>query len=406
MRNVLLFLIIGLFLFSCQKEDISRNEKRIEKRNLTNDEVILKNNLDNAAKILAEIVSDRTVQRELRNFSTDKNDQFRIPFNELLKAVSSQMAKGDIAKPSSKLIAFREKFTQRLSIQGAEQTLVQYLDDNNCSIYIPYPIEWYSEDTQLTVSAHPIDNDIEGVGYISDGTNNLNIVSVDEDYADRYPVMLVMPPDPEDPGSGGGGGGGSSTPSDPPFGVGGSGPNKLEIVYINYVWCRDYCGGLFEGPVNLRIKRIEPVFDPSTQTVTVADPVEISISYPRSYVKAARKGWTQHSNGGWLKVNATWDTNWAESKDRQGILAYDYDWDASVRKMSVGVSYKGVGVNVSLERDIEYKGDFLGKNDQWWRSWFYATQSNPTPYDQIYNGFLVRTLGDLRFTTPTYTLYY
>lgn len=156
----------------------------------------------------------------------------------------------------------------------------------------------------------------------------------------------------------------------------------------------------------MRIARVEPYFNTSTNSVEVNIPVELYINYPRKYAKAAVKGWNKYKNGGWKKVNATWDTNWSEEKDRQGILAYDYDWDASVKKVTIGVTYKGIGLNVSLERDIKYEGDFLGKNDQWWRSWFYVTQETPTPYDEVKYGCTVRSLGSLKFTTPTYTIYY
>lgn len=134
--------------------------------------------------------------------------------------------------------------------------------------------------------------------------------------------------------------------------------------------------------------------------------IRMHINYPREYAKAAVNNWNVYCNGGWLKVNSTWDTNWSTNEDQQGIIAYYYDWNASIKKTSVALTYKGVGFTVSFDRDTKYEGDFLGKNNEWWRDWFYATNQNPTPFDEVKYGYTVRSLGSLKFTTPTYTLYY
>lgn len=233
---------------------------------------------------------------------------------------------------------------------------------------------------------------------------------VNEDFADSNPVMLVMPEMPVDEdgfGDDNGGGTGGSY-SEPVYGEYGSGLNTLYTVYIGYVRLADYCGGIFESyrGVELRISRVEPYFNVNTNSVEASDPVFLSVNIPRKYIKAAKENWTQYCNGGWYPVNAVFDTDWKVNEDRQGIYAYDYDWDAKLQNIKIGVNFKDVGFNVSIEKNYQYKGDLIGKNDQWWRTWFFATNTNPTPSDKMYKGWTVRSFGSLKFTTPTYVLHY
>jgi hypothetical protein len=279
------------------------------------------------------------------------------------------------------------------------------LQENDCYLYLPYPFEWYEENTPITVAGHPIDNDDENIGYVILNKNNLNEVTVNEDYANENLVILILPDEGREtePGYGGGT---TNNNNDPMFGTFGTGPNSINTAYIGWVRLADYCGGIFEGDIELRIKRIQPNWDPVALSPYATEPVELHINYPRDYAKAAVNNWTQYCNGGWLKVNATWDTNWSAEEFQQGIIAYDYDWDASIRKTSISLTYKGVGFTVSFERESKYEGDFLGKNNEWFRDWFYQTNLNPTPFDEVYKGWTVRCFGSLKFTTPHYTLYY
>lgn len=397
MTRIIKLLLISFIIFtvSCKKDEIQPIKEN--KPELSSEQTLLKSNLDKAAKIIVQIINNKDVNYELKNSFISKNDINSISFKNLIE----NNGKGS----KINLPTLSKQIRDKISSSKDGEDLIKYLINNGCKIYIPYPLDWYSSEKNITIVGHPIDNDIQGMGYIIGDSKLINEVTVDEQYADANPVAIIMPEDPTDPTDPGND---PTTPTttDPVFGTFGSGSNSIHTVYIGYVWLDDYCGGLFEGDIELRIKRIEPYFNTNTNSVEASDPVHLHINYPRDYAKAAYNGWTQYKNGGWKKVNATWDTNWNEEKDRQGILAYDHDWDASVKKVTIGVTYKGIGLNVSLERDIKYEGDFLGKNDQWWRNWFYVTQQTPTPYDEVKYDCTVRSLGSLKFTTPTYTLYY
>lgn len=397
-RTIFVLAMFALLTVSCQKEQI---EEFKNQEGLTIEQKELKSNLDKAANLISQIINSTEVKKEFSKvFNSNIDYNSYIKFDELLN--------DNIKETATPLPKFSEKVKELFSTKDNSR-LSDYLVKNGCSIYIPYPFDWYPKDKPITVAGHPIDNEEEGIGYvISSNSKGPEKVQVNEEYADSNPVMLIMPTKPEEPGLGGGstGGGTNDNNTDPIFGEFGSGPNEINTVYIGYVKLYDYCGGIFEGPINLHICRTEPYINLTTNQVEIRRPVEISISLPRIYVKAARKGWTKHYNAGWYKVNTVFDTDWSENEDRVGIYVYDYDWDASVKKVSIGVTYKGVGLNISLERDFEYKGDFLGKNDEWWRNWFFITQNNPTPSDEVYKGVIIRSLGSLTFTTPTYTLHY
>ncbi len=394
MKKLFAILLYSLVAFSCQKEESQVQIEHNPEQGLTEQQKILKNNLTQTAKLFAQFINEKDVLEELIQISIEERIKDRISFKEL--------AEGHTKGSAFKFAKLTERFRQTCSnakINGDD--LMSYLAENSCYLYIPYPLNWYPAGNPITVAGHPIDNTDTGIGYSISNSEEIQTFIVNEPYANNNSVLLIMPYDDELPIDNEGG----STNLDPIFGTFGSGPNSIHMAYIGYVRLADYCGGPFEGPINLRIKRIEPSWNSITNSPGASEPVELRIRYPRSYAKAAVNNW-QCCNGGWFKVNATWDTNWTPEKDRQGILAYDHDWDDAIRKTSISLTYKGVGFTVSFERDVQYEGDFLGKNNQWWRNWFYLTNQNPTPFDEFKYGFTVRSFGSLKFTTPHYTLYY
>lgn len=92
--------------------------------------------------------------------------------------------------------------------------------------------------------------------------------------------------------------------------------------------------------------------------------------------------------------------------NKQGILVYEYD-QTTTRSVSVGVGYKKdpYSVTATATATTTYRGDFLGINE-WDSSWFYSTNTNPGPEDDVKDGWTVRkTATVLRLTMPARTLY-
>jgi hypothetical protein len=172
------------------------------------------------------------------------------------------------------------------------------------------------------------------------------------------------------------------------------------------VRCADYCGGLFEGTLELKITRGFPEYNLTNQEIKASFSTIIPIDYPRDYAKAAINGWTVHSEGGWYNANLVWDSNWKPSKTQQCILVYEYD-KTSETSISATVGYKpgDFSTSVTATAKTSYKGDFLGLVE-WDRDWFFATNTKPGPYDEVKDGWVVRkTCPVLKLTTPARTIY-
>ncbi len=376
---------------ACEKNDpFLPVQDPVTKRLLTDSETILKTNLDEAAMILADIMQVEAVMNELTILSEENRTFYNLSFSDLMDE-----SKG----PGASFRNLREKFLEGCTSsesKGGWSDLAAYLAGNDCYIYCPYPSNFYPKGTNsFTVAGHPIDNDIENKGYRFEGKKIIE-VTVDEEYADKYPVMLIMRGDEDNDDLKG-------------LAVQDASPTKGDPVYevkVGKVRCADYCGGLFEGDLELRLGRGYPEYNMTTGGVTGKMATVIPVKYPRSYAKAAIREYTVHSAAGWFTVNMPWDTNWRIEKVQQCILAYEYD---SVKESSISanVGYKSDSVTptITATLKVSYSGDFLGLAE-WDRDWFFDTNSNPGINDEVKDGWTVRkTCPEFKLTTPLRTIY-
>ena len=371
----------------CEKyESGPINQSTVGRRLLSESETILKNNLAEAAKIMADVIRDEEVNGELTMLSEESRTFYSLPFRDLFdesKGVSNSFKN------------LREKFLNGCSSsesKGSWGDLASYLAKNDCYIYCPYPSSFYPKGTNsYTVAAHPIDNDIENVGFRFEG-RKMTEVKVDEDYADKHQVILIMPKDEDNDDIKG------LVITEPPAGSKG---DPVYEVRVGKVRCADYCGGLFEGELELKMSRGYPEMNLTTGLITSKFTTLIPVSYPRSYAKAAINDWTIHSEAGWYTVNIPWDTNWRNEKAQQCILAYEYDTvKESTASASVGYKKDETSLTSTLSIKATYAGDFLGLIE-WDRDWFLSTNKNPGPYDDVKDGWTVRkTCPEFKLTTP------
>ncbi len=245
MKNLVYALAICLLVAGCEKyESGNINQDPVSKRQLTGPEMTLKQNLDQAAKILADVIQDGAVMKEMAVMYDENRTFYSLPFKDLL----------DVAKStSSSFRNLREKFLDGCTSsesKGGWSDLANYLAKNDCYIYCPYPSSFYPKGTNsFTVAAHPIDNDIENIGYRFEG-KKMKEVKVNEEYADKYQVILIMPKDEDNDDLIG------LEIKDTPASKG----DPVYEVRIGKIRCADYCGGLFEGTLELRvIKRISRI---------------------------------------------------------------------------------------------------------------------------------------------------
>jgi hypothetical protein len=389
MKKLVFVTAICLLVTGCNKYDSGQTDQgQTGKRLLTGSEIILKQNLDQAAKIVADVIQDEAVMSELTLLSEESREFYSLSFRDLLDESKSA---------GSSFKNLREGFLNRCTAsisKGGWGELASYLAKNDCYIYCPYPASFYPKGTSsFTVAAHPIDNDVENVGYRFEG-KKMKEVTVNEEYSDKNMVILIMPKDEgsedlqslsvKDP---------SATKGDP-----------INEVKVGKVRCAD-CGGIFEGTLELRITRGNPKLNLTTEEITGDFNTVIKVDYPRDYAKAAVKGWTQYCSGGWYISNDIWDSNWRTSKVLQCILAYEYDQVDEVSISGV-VGYKSDSTNATITTTVKttYRGDFLGLSE-WDRDWFFATNSNPGPYDEVKDGWTVRRIcADFKLTTPLRTI--
>jgi hypothetical protein len=390
MKNLIYALAICLLLASCEKyESGPITQSTAGKRLLTGSETILKNNLSQAAKIMADVIQDETVMSELTILSEENRTFYSLPFKDLFD--ESKSVSGSFKN-------LREKFLEGCSAsesKGSWGELASYLAKNDCYIYCPYPSSFYQKgNNSYTVAAHPIDNDIENTGYRFEGKKMIEVL-VNEEYADKYQVILIMPKDGDNDDIKG------LNVTDIP----GSKGDPVYEVRVGKVRCADYCGGLFEGELELRLSRGYPEYNITTGVITGKFTTVIPVNYPRSYAKSAINDWTVHSEAGWYTVNIPWDTNWRKEKVQQCILAYEYDTvKESTESASVGYKKDDISPTLTVSMKATYSGDFLGLSE-WDRDWFYITNTNPGSDDDVKDGLTVRkTCKEFKLTTPARTL--
>jgi hypothetical protein len=391
--KILSLILPCLILLSCHKEEYNKPPEILVKKELNKEEKLLKENLNKTALILSGLLKDKEVIGELKALSKKGRDTYNLSFKNLF----SPTEKGTINSFKN----LRDKFLESISTKGLNEgtnDLATFLVNNNCYIYSPYPDDYYPEgNLNYTIAAHPIDNEYEGIGYVIDESGKLKETIVNEKYTDENPVFLVMPNDKE----------GESEDLKEGIKNPKSKGDEINEVVVGLIRCASYCGGLFEGTLEIRIARGYPTYNSETEVVTGTFAAVIAIDYPKEYAKAAINNWTVHSNGGWYPVNIIWDSNWKEAKAQQGVIAYEYDQTSSV-SVTLGVGYKKDSIpyspTISATATTTYRGDFLGLNE-WDRTWFYRTNTNPGQYDVVKDGWVARQTSTVfKFTTPARTL--
>ncbi len=190
MKKLVFVIAICLLVAGCDKYDSGpADQGQTGKRLLTGSEIILKQNLDHAAKIVADVIQDEAALRELTLLSEENREFYSLSFRDLLDESKSA---------GSSFKNLREGFLNGCAgseSKGGWGELASYLAKNDCYIYCPYPASFYPKGTNsFTVAAHPIDNDVENTGYRFEG-RKMKEVTVNEEYADKNMVILIMPKD-------------------------------------------------------------------------------------------------------------------------------------------------------------------------------------------------------------------
>ena len=214
----ILTLLLILGLIACQKQEISLDEKNKDEYKLTEQDLELKEKMEQAALIIVKFSNNKEIQEEIQNLIDLKmyKDDY-IPFKDLFQPQNNNKLKSiSTTKFAQK---FRSSVPENKFKSKKDFNLETFLIENNLNLYVPYPLENYPENMRTpTITFHPLDNDSVNIGYkltTNKSTTEIQQVNkVNEKYSEEVPIYIISPSmyqNPNDGGSGTGSGTGTGT---------------------------------------------------------------------------------------------------------------------------------------------------------------------------------------------------
>jgi hypothetical protein len=394
-KNLLFVALCGLLTFnSCKKESSTPPpaKSEIAKRNLTDDEKILKLKLEQSAKIIAEVIKDKTILSELngqiaRKLKITKSEEsltfkelFTEPVNRKVESSGSSSQKTFVMdatianhfKTSYMKIAKYKTYEHPEKYSILEQNSNRKMDMvdpviedmlmiDGAELYFPYsenfldPNLSVSPDIIYTVTSNPIDNDAENEGIAwNEFTQTWEYVLVNDNYAWDRPTLIVnidenstnnLYPSADNP------------PPSTPYLDG-------RQVLIGEIMSTEQYGELFTGGPQFEFK----IFKPGSLTTPFS--IDNNFKEFRDGVqtipkKLTRKNVRRHE---WVGVYGIAHSNWVPNQEQIHIGLFEDDsqnWFANeVIKFEPKVKWKDHELSIfSLE--IKPNGhDYIGEYDQ------------------------------------------
>jgi len=392
-RGIVVLSLMILTFSACQKSNTTLAVENTETQ-LSPEQLVLKNGMQQAAIVIAQLSGDKEVQKEIQGLINLKmyNDDY-IKFEDLFHPEENNKLK------STKVTKFAQAF-RKIIAKGDYQhlkssnnfNLEQFLIDNNLTLYIPYPLSSYPENMRTpTVSFNPLDNDSVGMGYASSTTKSTNSIVavpvVNEAYSLVKPVYIITP---SIVNSGAGSGSGGTT-----VGTGGGTGHyaiSMEEMQITHQFDAFYNGG----------SEIHFVFadgyllDKQNNLIGVNAHASYTYKFTRWRIR----------NKKWLGINITIDPDWGLNETSNYFGAVEIDILGTVT-LSETVGFKvnipGVGsVNKSATAKVAFTSSngFIGERE-YTRDYYFASQKNPALEGRgTHNGLTVRPNGPyMNFTT-------
>lgn len=248
-------------------------------------------------------------------------------------------------------------------------SLIQFLTDNNVSLYCPYPLADYDENNRVpAITFHPIDNDSVNTGYFYTSTGEINEVTVNQSYCDLHPVWILMPYEVQ-------------IDSNMQMTQQKAAKSTTDTGYefmIHKIFCTEYLGWLFDGDLKLDFLRSDDnSYTFNSQNSTFQGSFYVTRYYlPRKYVGYAK----QTRLDGWYPIEHVWDPDWDTANLSQAFVLYEWD-NVSEKTVTAGAKYK--------LNDVEYTGTVSKKYSsanelitasEWTRNWAFDIVENGNPY--------------------------
>ncbi|URW79579.1 hypothetical protein [Xiashengella succiniciproducens] len=386
MKILILFAVC--VLCSCSKDS---NDFAVEEQydsELSADEALLKSQLSKAASVLSRLTSISEVDEELKSIG----NTFEVADSSFsLKEILTQ--EPVLKSTEDKFANLRACFYKNRDLKSVSpiDSLLSSIIDYDYVMWMPYPLEWYPDDRQfLTIVSHPLDNEVEGIGYRWIN-GKLEEVLVNDDYNEEYPVLIVTPKYLA----------GDDLNLNLSSSLKSSVGDEILQVRIGEFRTRSKFGtGFFKKNVTFEIHRGQGEVNADGKTITTSWPTKIGFNVSKKHIKAAKKGWTKYKNGGWVSVNVLWDYNWKKGKTEQGLVLVCTSGSDKKETVTVSVSAneKGdISATIKEETKLEVKGKVVG-NATIDRDGF--LKMNKSHYEMRGAWAVHSVHGDVKFTMP------
>lgn len=410
--KVTMSLLVVFSMASCEKGNM--NEQMVDEPIAATATMNASAELQKATDVIASMVAENAEYLSFIDAAiNDKNLEYmedRVLFKDLFTNNVESANAAVATRSMSNVSSFADDFARfangnamyaKAMTDGEQMSadkLMDYLVENNISIYCPFPLDMYDEDNRIpaiTTVVNPGEEAMPGIQYYADGTSEE--VMVDQAYADEHPVWIIRheddyifdasnsrnktlaangiggPIDPNNPSI--------TKPGDgtilPPGGLGAKTHYEMSIGSI---YCTEYMGPLGDGDLSIYLCFCEsnPIYDTKDEIFKGSFDRIIPVKMPRKYVMDAKANRAR----GWFPVGCVFETDWQPDEYEKYFAAYEYDpkvkevktrnfntsftVNAALAKMlnlTAGMSY---GANIVLE--YYSKDDLMGLM-KWDRVW-------------------------------------
>jgi len=376
-----MFILVSFLFSSCEKETVSySNESSLK---LTEQQLIMRSALETTTNIMVQMLAndkvyfgklndrilkgsancleDRVLMKDLFNSTKEghasyvkSNSQFASDFKSAFSMIKPRKIKSD-----------SDNFNSLL--ENAD-SLIQFLEENNVSLYCPIPLEYYEENNRIpAITFHPIDNDSVNTGYMLNENGEITEVIVCQEYNHQHPVWIIMP---------------NETQIEDNMKIKQQKASKATAdtgyeFMIHKIYCTEYLGWLFDGDLKLDFMRSDDnSYTFNSQNCTFQGSFYVTrYLLPRKYVTYAR----QTRLDGWYAIDHVWDPDWDTPNISQAFVLYEWD-NVTEKTVTAGAKYK-----VS---DTEYTGTVSKKYSsanalitasEWTRNWAFDIVQNGNP---------------------------
>ena len=381
MKKILFMITFAcIMLSSCEKETVSHsNESSIK---LTEQQLKMRSALEKTTHVMLQmIVNDKEYFNNLNERIVKGSPgclEDRVLIKDLYSSTKGGHAsyvKGDSQFAKDFKNAFdmirpqKVNASSEISFSMLENpdSLIQYLEDNNVSLYCPLPLDYYDENNRIpAITFHPIDNDSVNTGYLY-STNGLTEVTVNQSYCEQHPVWILMPNE--------------VLIHDDAANIRQKSAKAVNTTgyefMIHKIFCTEYLGGIFDGDLKLDFMRSDDnSYTFNSQNSTFQGSFYVTRYYlQRKYVTYAK----QTRLDGWYPIDHVWDPDWDTANISQAFVLYEWD-NVTEKTVTAGAKYK--------KGETEYTGTVSKKYSsanelitasEWTRNWAFNIAQNGNP---------------------------